>query len=105
MALVHGQTLGGGLELALAAHYRMAVPGAQLGLPEIRLGLLPGAGGTQRLPRLTGADPALEMMVSGKRVSAARAVELKIADRFAGDDPHADARQWLLQIIHKGLGP
>ena len=105
LALIHGQTLGGGLELALAAHYRMAVPGAQIGLPEIKLGLLPGAGGTQRLPRLTGADAALEMMVSGKSVSAAQAVDLKIVDRFAGDDPHADARNWLLQIIDKAPGP
>ena len=65
VAAIHGAALGGGFELALACHYRIAAPDASFGLPEIRLGLLPGSGGTQRLPRLIGAAPALALMLSG----------------------------------------
>lgn len=65
VAALHGNALGGGLEVAMAAHYRCALPGTKLGLPEVKLGLLPGAGGTQRLPRLVGAQSALDMMISG----------------------------------------
>ena len=74
IAALHGNALGGGLEVAMAAHYRCALPDTRLGLPEVNLGLLPGAGGTQRLPRLVGVQAALEMMLSGKPVSAARAL-------------------------------
>jgi 3-hydroxyacyl-CoA dehydrogenase len=80
VAAVDGNCLGGGLELALACDYRAATPGAKLGLPEIKLGLLPGAGGTQRLPRLAGARAALEFMLKGSSVSAERALELGIVD-------------------------
>jgi 3-hydroxyacyl-CoA dehydrogenase len=66
VAAIHGTALGGGLEVALCAHYRVAVPSARLGLPEVALGLLPGAGGTQRLPRVVGVETALEMMTSGR---------------------------------------
>lgn len=90
MAL-HGHVLGGGLELALAGHFRILAPDAVLGLPEVTLGLLPGAGGTQRLPRLIGASAALEMMLSGKSVSAVRAVELGLADELAEGDMIAAA--------------
>ncbi|NUU39354.1 3-hydroxyacyl-CoA dehydrogenase NAD-binding domain-containing protein [Pseudomonas sp. C2B4] len=77
--------LGGGLELALACGYRISAANARLGLPEINLGLLPGAGGTQRLPRLIGAEPALEMMMSGQPVSAGRALDLGLVDRLIGE--------------------
>jgi 3-hydroxyacyl-CoA dehydrogenase / enoyl-CoA hydratase / 3-hydroxybutyryl-CoA epimerase len=80
VAALHGLALGGGLELALACHECVAAEDAQVGLPEIKLGLLPGAGGTQRLPRLIGQKPALEMMLRGEPVSAARAHELGIID-------------------------
>ena len=68
VAAIHGYALGGGLETALACHYRVAVPSAKVGLPEVQIGILPGAGGTQRLPRLTGPKVALEMITSGRHV-------------------------------------
>src|SRR5476651_773671 len=70
VAAIHGTALGGGFETALACHYRVAVPSAKVGLPEVKLGLLPGAGGTQRLPRLVGVESALNMIVSGTTVAA-----------------------------------
>ncbi|WP_375576463.1 3-hydroxyacyl-CoA dehydrogenase NAD-binding domain-containing protein [Paracidovorax oryzae] len=90
VAAIHGAALGGGLEVALAAHYRVALPGAQLGLPEVNLGLLPGAGGTQRAPRLMGVKPAAEMMLSGKPLSAKAALAAGLVDRLVdGSDPVA----------------
>ncbi len=83
VAAIEGNCLGGGLELALACDYRVAAPDAKFGLPEIMLGLLPGAGGTQRLPRLVGARPALEFMLKGSSVPAKRALELAIVDEIA----------------------
>ncbi|HEX3670336.1 MAG TPA: 3-hydroxyacyl-CoA dehydrogenase NAD-binding domain-containing protein [Candidatus Cybelea sp.] len=83
VAAIDGTCLGGGLELSLACDYRVATPGAKLGLPEIKLGLLPGAGGTQRLPRLIGARAALEFMLKGSSISAERALELGIVDEIA----------------------
>jgi 3-hydroxyacyl-CoA dehydrogenase len=85
IAAIGGLALGGGLELALACGYRVAAAGVRLGLPEIKLGLLPGAGGTQRLPRLIGAVAALEMVVSGQPVDAPRALALGLVDRVAPD--------------------
>jgi 3-hydroxyacyl-CoA dehydrogenase len=82
IAAIDGVALGGGLELALACDYRIASPRSKLGLPEIRLGLLPGAGGTQRLPRLIGARAALEFMLKGSAVPAARVLELGILDEI-----------------------
>jgi 3-hydroxyacyl-CoA dehydrogenase len=73
IAAIHGTALGGGLEVALCAHYRVALASAKFGLPEVNLGLLPGAGGTQRLPRLTGVPKALEMMTSGRHIGTAEA--------------------------------
>ena len=70
IAAIHGTALGGGLEVALCCHYRVAVPSAKCGLPEVALGLLPGAGGTQRLPRIVGVEQALDMVTSGKHVPA-----------------------------------
>jgi 3-hydroxyacyl-CoA dehydrogenase len=86
VAAIDGNCLGGGLELSLACDYRVATPNSKLGLPEIRLGLLPGAGGTQRLPRLIGARAALEFMLKGSSVSAERALELGILDEVASGD-------------------
>jgi 3-hydroxyacyl-CoA dehydrogenase len=86
VAAIDGNCLGGGLELALACDYRVATPRTKLGLPEILLGLLPGAGGTQRLPRLIGARAALELMLKGSSISAERALELGIVDEIAAGD-------------------
>ncbi|HEV7431627.1 MAG TPA: enoyl-CoA hydratase-related protein, partial [Steroidobacteraceae bacterium] len=74
LAALHGATLGGGLELALASHYRCASADGSLGFPEIKLALMPGSGGTQRLPRLVGAQVALEMMLGGEPIDAQRAL-------------------------------
>lgn len=90
VAAIHGTALGGGLETALGCHYRIALASARVGLPEVKLGLLPGAGGTQRLPRLTGAEAALDMITSGRFVPAKEALSLGIVDRVdEGADPKA----------------
>src|SRR5271163_2750076 len=83
VAAIHGYALGGGLEIALACHYRVAVPSAKVGWPEVQIGILPGAGGTQRLPRLIGPKAALEMITSGRHVSAEEAHRLGIIDEIA----------------------
>ena len=82
IAAIHGTALGGGLEVALCAHYRVAVPSARLGLPEVALGLLPGAGGTQRLPRIVGVEKALEMVTSGQHVPAKQAAAMGLVDEL-----------------------
>lgn len=86
IAAIHGTALGGGLEVALCAHYRVAVASAKFGLPEVNLGLLPGAGGTQRLPRLTGVPKALEMMTSGRHISTTEAREAGLVDEVTEGD-------------------
>ena len=85
VAAIHGTCLGGGLEVALCAHYRVAVPSAKLGLPEVALGLLPGAGGTQRLPRVVGPERALEMMTSGRHVPAKEALAGGLVDELVDE--------------------
>jgi 3-hydroxyacyl-CoA dehydrogenase len=80
IAAIHGTVLGGGLEVALVAHYRVAVPSAKAGLPEVNIGLLPGAGGTQRLPRIVGVEKALEMVTSGQHVPAKAALAMGLFD-------------------------
>ncbi len=82
VAAIHGTALGGGLEVALGCHYRVAVKDAKLGVPEVKLGLLPGAGGTQRLPRVAGVQKALEMVTSGAMISAKDAVDVGLVDRI-----------------------
>ena len=82
VAAIHGPALGGGLEVALAAHYRLAMPDAKLGLPEVQLGLLPGSGGTQRAPRLMGVEAAVDLMLSGRHMKAQEALEAKLVDRL-----------------------
>ena len=91
VAAIHGTALGGGLEIALACHYRVAVPSAKLGTPEVKLGLLPGAGGTQRLPRVAGVRQALEMCATGNPISAKAAFDCGLVDRLIEDEliPHA----------------
>ncbi|MEG3180677.1 3-hydroxyacyl-CoA dehydrogenase NAD-binding domain-containing protein [Sphingomonas sp. LT1P40] len=86
VAAVHGTALGGGCEVALACHYRIAVPSAKFGLPEVKLGILPGAGGTQRLPRVAGVKLALEMAAKGDPISAKNAQAAGLVDRLAGED-------------------
>ncbi|MEA3062939.1 MAG: 3-hydroxyacyl-CoA dehydrogenase, partial [Sphingomonadales bacterium] len=86
VAAIHGTAFGGGLEVALASHYRVAVPSAKLGVPEVKLGLLPGAGGTQRLPRVAGVGKALEMAATGNPISAKEAYEIGLVDRLIEGD-------------------
>jgi 3-hydroxyacyl-CoA dehydrogenase len=90
IAAIHGTALGGGLETALSCHYRVAVPSAQLGVPEVKLGLLPGAGGTQRLPRVAGIEAAVEMCATGNPVSAAKAESLGLVDLIAEEGKLAE---------------
>jgi 3-hydroxyacyl-CoA dehydrogenase len=91
VAAIHGTAFGGGLEVALACHYRVAVPTAKLGTPEVKLGLLPGAGGTQRLPRVVGVPKALEMTATGGPIDARTGFECGLVDRLVEGDliPHA----------------
>src|SRR5215467_9305792 len=86
VAAIHGTAFGGGLESALACHYRVAIASAQVGLPEVKLGILPGAGGTQRLPRLIGIEAALAIIVSGEPVPAAAAANSGVIDRVVAGD-------------------
>ena len=93
VAAIHGTALGGGLEVALSCHYRVAVPSAKLGVPEVKLGLLPGAGGTQRLPRAAGVQKALEMAATGNPIGANDAFDCGLVDRLIEGEllPHAVA--------------
>ncbi len=99
IAAINGLALGGGLELALACHYRVAAEAAQLGLPEVKLGLLPGAGGTQRLPRLVGVERALNMIVSGNPVSARDLAGTDLLDSTTGGDAPAAAIAFAARVI------
>ena len=102
VAALHGTALGGGFELALACHFRVAVPGARLGLPEVKLGLLPGAGGTQRLPRLVGPEKALQMIVTGEPIGAAEAREDGIIDEIVDGDLTAAAIDFARRVVREG---
>ncbi|MDG5493288.1 3-hydroxyacyl-CoA dehydrogenase NAD-binding domain-containing protein [Niveispirillum sp. BGYR6] len=103
VAAIHGTALGGGLEVALTCNYRVAVPSAKVGLPEVALGLLPGAGGTQRLPRVVGPAAALDIMVFGKPLSARKAFELGLIDALVDEGGlHAGALAYLRQVIAAG---
>ena len=101
VAAIHGTALGGGLELALTCHARVAVPAAKVGLPEVNLGLLPGAGGTQRLPRLVGPEVAIDLITTGKHVPAAKALELGIIDAVV-DDLTAGAIDYARTMVADG---
>ncbi|HSV45984.1 MAG TPA: 3-hydroxyacyl-CoA dehydrogenase NAD-binding domain-containing protein [Ramlibacter sp.] len=103
VAAIEGAALGGGLEIALAAHYRLALAGARLGLPEVQLGLMPGAGGTQRAPRLAGAAAALGLMLGGRQASAQEALSLGLVDRCAeGTDALAAGLAYARELIDAG---
>ncbi|QSE88022.1 enoyl-CoA hydratase/isomerase family protein (plasmid) [Rhodococcus pseudokoreensis] len=102
VAAIHGFALGGGLELALVCNYRIAQTGATIGLPEVNVGLLPGAGGTQRLPRLIGTAEALNMIQNGTTVTAARAAELGIVDHCVPGDPLDAALAFLSNGVPRG---
>ena len=102
VAAIHGTALGGGLETAMGCHYRCALPTARVGLPEVHLGLLPGATGTQRLPRLAGARKALEMMTSGRQVGAAEALESGIIEKVVEGDLRAGAIAWARDLLAAG---
>jgi len=105
VAAIHGTALGGGLEVALGCHYRVALASAKVGLPEVHLGLLPGAGGTQRLPRLVGAQAALELIVGGGHVPAAKALELGIIDEIVEGDLEAAGIAYAEKLLTDGTGP
>jgi 3-hydroxyacyl-CoA dehydrogenase len=99
VAAIHGYALGGGLEVALASHYRVAVPSAKVGLPEVLIGILPGSGGTQRLPRLIGPKAAMEMIVSGRHVPAEEAKQLGIIDELVAEG--GDLRQAAIAMARR----
>jgi 3-hydroxyacyl-CoA dehydrogenase len=105
VAVIHGTALGGGLEVALGCHYRIARRDAKVGLPEVKLGLLPGAGGTQRLPRLAGVEKALDMIVSGAPIGAAEAVEHNIVDELFDGDLREAGLAYARRMIEEGRAP
>lgn len=100
VAVLHGAALGGGLEVALSAHYRLALPAATLGLPEVNLGLLPGSGGTQRAPRLMGVQAATAMMLSGQPLKAQAALQAGLVDKLVeGTDPLAAGLAYVRELL------
>ncbi|MBL1141130.1 MAG: 3-hydroxyacyl-CoA dehydrogenase [Proteobacteria bacterium] len=103
IAAIHGSALGGGLEIAMGCHFRCAVPSAKLGLPEVTLGLLPGATGTQRLPRLIGVDKALDMMLTGKPINAKQAIEEGLIDKIIEDELQEGAIAFAKEILEKQI--
>ncbi|OGT78610.1 MAG: 3-hydroxyacyl-CoA dehydrogenase [Gammaproteobacteria bacterium RIFCSPLOWO2_02_FULL_56_15] len=102
VAALHGTALGGGFETALACHYRCALSSSSMGLPEVNLGLLPGAGGTQRLPRLTGIPKALDMILSGKPVGAAEAKSCGVIDEIIDGDLREGAIAYARRLVEQG---
>ena len=100
VAAVHGSALGGGLELAMACHYRIATPQARFGLPEVTLGLIPGAGGTIRLPRLVSAETALDMVAGGKPITAPKALEAGLIDEISGGQLAEDALAFAAKVMN-----
>jgi 3-hydroxyacyl-CoA dehydrogenase len=105
VAAVHGTALGGGMEIALACHYRVAHEGARFGLPELTLGIIPGAGGTQRLPRLIPLEQAIDLVLSSKPMPAAKASELGLADTVVKGDVIEGAIAFARALVARGAGP
>ena len=105
VAAIHGTALGGGLETALACHYRVAIAKAQVGLPEVKLGILPGAGGTQRLPRLIGAEAALAMIVSGDPIPAVQAAKAGVIDKIIETDLMEGALAYARELVGRRAPP
>lgn len=104
IAAIHGTALGGGFELALSCHYRCALASASVGLPEVTLGLLPGAGGTQRVPRLIGVKAALDLMTTGNKTGANEARDLGLIDRVLEGDLRDAAMDYARELIAEGAG-
>lgn len=103
VAAIHGTALGGGFEVSLACHYRCAIPSAKVGLPEVKLGLLPGAGGTQRVPRVAGVKAALDMITSGNPAAAGKAKDMGLVDEIIqGDDLLAGAITYAQELVKSG---
>ena len=102
IAALHGTALGGGFELALACHFRVAVATARVGLPEVKLGLLPGAGGTQRLPRLVGPEKSLKMIVTGDPIQASEALTDGVIDEIVEGDLTAGAVAFARRVVAEG---
>ncbi len=102
VASMHGVSLGGGLEVALGCHYRIAVPSARIGLPEVFLGLIPGAGGTQRLPRLAGAMAAIDMATSGRQVGAEEAAQMGVIDVVQDGDAKEKGIAYVEKLLSDG---
>ena len=105
VAAIHGTAFGGGLEVAMACHYRIAAPSAQVGQPEVKLGIIPGAAGTQRLPRLAGVQKAVEMCAGGNPVGASDAFRAGIVDKLAEGDLLEGAVAFVRELIAKGESP
>jgi 3-hydroxyacyl-CoA dehydrogenase len=105
IAGMHGTVLGGGLEIALACHYRVALPGTRFGLPEVTLGIIPGAGGTQRMPRLIGVERALDLILDARPVDVARALELGFLDAQIDVEVRAGAIAYADALLTGGRGP
>lgn len=99
---MHGTALGGGLEIAISTHYRIAVPSARMGLPEVHLGLIPGATGTQRLPRLVGVEKSLDIMTTGRQINAQQALELGVIDRIAEGEPRDIGLTYAQELLDAG---
>ncbi len=99
---MHGTALGGGLEIAISTHYRIAVPSARMGLPEVHLGLIPGATGTQRLPRLVGVEKSLDIMTTGRQINAQQALELGVIDRIAEGEPRNIGLTYAQELLDAG---
>jgi 3-hydroxyacyl-CoA dehydrogenase len=105
VAAIHGTALGGGFEVAMGAHYRCAVASARVGFPEVKLGLLPGAGGTQRSPRLAGVEAALNLMTSGAPIPAAQAAEAGMIDNVIDGDLREGALAFTQELLDSGAAP
>lgn len=105
IAVLHGTVLGAGLELAMACHYRIAAPSAKLGLPEILLGIMPGSHGTQRLPRLIGVKHALDMILSGRAITAGQALQVGLVDAVVDGDLNAAAMEYANGLLAAGTKP
>jgi 3-hydroxyacyl-CoA dehydrogenase len=105
IAAMHGTVMGGGLEIALACHYRIAAPGSRFGMPEVTLGIIPGAGGTQRLPRLIGAEQTLDLILAARPVDAAQGRALGFIDEVAAGDLRAAATSYARALLAAGKGP
>lgn len=104
VCVLHGTTLGAGVEIALAAHYRLGLEGVQIGFPEITLGIVPGAGATQRLPRIAGPQYALSMLLGGAPLKASAALEAGVIDRLVAGDPHDAGLAYARELIATGSG-